>query len=221
MSTIGKTAIKNLIAIPALITLAVTLLRLAGELLNWSNLLFNKAAGGGGALIGIAWLVPIFGIYFTRRLLKSNDQPASAGRLFAFAALGLIVFAALFALALQLPNGSIGQMLVVIVAAAGSLVLARRAWPALFSVLFAYGLAARFPVIVIMFMAIMGNWGTHYDAPPPNLPPEIAPLTRWIVTGLIPQLTLWMVFTVTIGMIFGGLAFAATARKPVLAKAAS
>ncbi len=212
---------KNLIIIPALITLAITLLRLTGETMNWSNALFNKAAGGGGALIGIAWLVPIFGIYFARRLMRSHELPAGMGRLFGFAVLSLIAFAALFAVALQLKNGSLGQMLVVIVATAGSLMLARRAWPALYSVLFAYGLAARVPVIIIMFFAIMGSWGTHYDAPPPNLPPDIALLTRWVVTGLIPQLTIWMVFTVTVGLIFGGIAVAVLARKPVLAKAAS
>lgn len=221
MSTTDKTAIKKLIIIPALITLAITLLRLAGELMSWSSFLFKKEAGGGGALIGIAWLVPIFGFYFARQLMKANDLPTSAGRVLGIAALALAVFVAVFALAFQLPNGSLGQMLVVIAGTVGSLMLARRAWPSLFAVLSAYGLAARIPVIVIMYMAIMGNWGTHYDAPPPNLPSEIAPLTRWIVTGLIPQLTIWMVFTVTIGLLLGGLAVLMTARKPVLAKAAS
>ena len=56
-------SIKKLILVPALITLAVTLLRLTGELMHWSKALFNPAAGGGGALVGIAWLVPVFGIY--------------------------------------------------------------------------------------------------------------------------------------------------------------
>lgn len=221
MRTFDKAAVKNLIFIPALITLAITLLRLVGELMNWSDFLFNKEAGGGGALIGIAWLVPIFGIYFARRLMRSHEMPAGTGRLFGFAVLGLVVFAALFALALQLPNGSLGQMLVVIVATVGSLIVARRAWPELFSVLFTYGLAARIPVILIMFFAIMGNWGTHYDAPPPNLPLDIGAFARWIVTGLVPQLTIWMVFTVTIGLLFGGITLAVTARKPALAKAAS
>lgn len=221
MSTMDKAAINKLIAIPALITLAITLLRLAGEMMNWSDFLFNKEAGGGGALIGIAWLVPIFGFYFARQLARANDLPTSAGRVLGLAALALAVFVAVFALAFQFPNGSLGQMLVVIVGAVGSLMLARRAWPSLFSVLFAYGLAARIPVVVIMFMAIMGNWGTHYDAPPPNLPLDISPLTRWIVTGFIPQLTIWIVFTVTIGLLLGGLAVLLTARKPALARAAS
>ena len=42
-------SIKKLILVPALITLAVTLLRLTGELMHWSKALFNPAAGGGGS----------------------------------------------------------------------------------------------------------------------------------------------------------------------------
>src|SRR2546426_440321 len=45
-------SIKKLILVPALITLAVTLLRLTGELMHWSKALFNPAAGGGGGLAG-------------------------------------------------------------------------------------------------------------------------------------------------------------------------
>ena len=39
----------QLILVPAVITLAVTLLRLVGELQDWSPALFSKAPGGGGA----------------------------------------------------------------------------------------------------------------------------------------------------------------------------
>ncbi len=46
----------RLILVPAIVTLAVTLLRLVGELQDWSPRLFSKEAGGGGALVGIAWL---------------------------------------------------------------------------------------------------------------------------------------------------------------------
>ncbi len=52
----------RLILVPAVITLAVTLLRLVGELQQWSSALFNRSAGGGGAIVGIVWLVPVFGI---------------------------------------------------------------------------------------------------------------------------------------------------------------
>ena len=41
--------VRQLILVPSVITLAVTLLRLVGELQNWSPRLFNKEPGGGGA----------------------------------------------------------------------------------------------------------------------------------------------------------------------------
>src|SRR5260221_9558181 len=72
-------SIKKLILVPAVITLAVTLLRLAGELMHWSPALFNTAAGGGGALVGISWLVPVFGIYFGLKLASAGQAPAAAG----------------------------------------------------------------------------------------------------------------------------------------------
>src|SRR6266496_3738345 len=72
-------AIKKLILVPALITLAVTLLRLVGELMHWSTRLFNPAAGGGGALVGIAWLVPFAGLYFALRLALAGERPSGAG----------------------------------------------------------------------------------------------------------------------------------------------
>ncbi len=220
MNNTNKVVVKNLILVPALITLAITMLRLTGELMNWSPLLFNKKAGGGGALIGIAWLVPVFGFYFARQLMKSNDYPAGAGRVFAFSSLGLAVFAALFALSFRLPRASIWQLLLIVVATVAGLFITRKGWPSLFSTLFAYGLAARIPVALVMLIAIMNNWGTHYDVSPPNFA-EMPPLAKWVAIGLIPQLTFWMAFTVNIGAVFGGVAVAVAKRSPALAKAMS
>ncbi len=221
MSSINKDTIKNLILVPALITLAVTLVRLTGELMNWSPALFNKSAGGGGALIGISWLVPIFGFYFAYQLMKANEHPAGIGRLFGFAFLGIAVYAGLFALAFNLaPNNFWLVTLIGTAGAVASLFIVRKAWPALFSTLFAYGLAARIPVIIVMLLAIMNNWGTHYDAPPPNFP-EMAPFVKWIAIGFFPQLTFWMVFTIGFGTLCGGIAVAVMKRSPALAKAAS
>jgi hypothetical protein len=218
--------IKNLILVPALITLAITLLRLTGELMNWSPILFNKSAGGRGALIGIAWLVPIFGFYFARQLMKAENHPArkglspGIGRIFGFSVLGIAVYAGLFVAAIKLSAANVWLISAIeVVGAVASLFIMRKAWPALFSTLFAYGLAARIPVIIVMFIAIMNNWGTHYDVRPPNLP-EIAPFAKWVVIGLIPQLTFWMIFTVGLGTIGGGISAAVMKRGPVLATAA-
>jgi len=68
-------SIFRIILVPALITLVVTLLRLVGELQNWSPAFFSREAGGGGALIGIAWLVPIFGVYFALKLSRGGAAP--------------------------------------------------------------------------------------------------------------------------------------------------
>ncbi len=57
----------RLIAVPALVTLAVTLLRLCGELRHWSPTLVRSDPGGLGAAVGIIWLAPAFGVYFARQ----------------------------------------------------------------------------------------------------------------------------------------------------------
>ncbi|MFY9344666.1 MAG: hypothetical protein WAT39_19390, partial [Planctomycetota bacterium] len=52
----------------AVVTFALTGVRLAGELLGGPEWLFGRAAGGGGALLGIGWLIPVVGAWFGRRL---------------------------------------------------------------------------------------------------------------------------------------------------------
>jgi hypothetical protein len=69
----------RLVLVPGIITAAVTLLRLTGELNHWSRTFFNPDAGGGLALVGIAWLVPIFGIYFAMKF-QSSGQAGSGWR---------------------------------------------------------------------------------------------------------------------------------------------
>jgi hypothetical protein len=88
-----------------------------------------------------------------------------------------------------------------------------KVWPALAKVLLAYGLLARIPVIVIMLLAIFGNWGTHYELGRPDLPPLAPPLVKWLVIGLAPQLGFWVSFTVVVGLLFGSLTAALAARR--------
>ena len=52
----SKLSVGQLVLVPSLLTLAVTALRLYGELQGWSPSLFSREAGGGGSLIGIVWL---------------------------------------------------------------------------------------------------------------------------------------------------------------------
>ena len=210
---INDVSIKKLILVPAVITLAVTLLRLTGELMHWSKALFNPAAGGGGAIVGIAWLVPVFGIYFGLKLAGAGLAPAALGPAIGYSVLGFAVMPALGfgAVKLGLSPQGFGAFAVFIVLAIVGAVIAYRAWPALGRVLLAYGLAARVPVAIVMLVAILGNWGTHYDVAPPDFP-AMSPIAKWLLIGLLPQLTLWIWFTIAVGTVFGAVAVAATGR---------
>ena len=95
--TVDATSIRKLVFWPAVVTLAITLLRLTGELLHWSPSLFNPAPGGGGALVGISWLPPVFGIVFAIQLVRAGSGPSSGGRAIGMALLGIAAAAAVIA----------------------------------------------------------------------------------------------------------------------------
>lgn len=212
-----KPTIVQLILIPSIITLAVTLLRLVGELQHWSPTFFSPEAGGAGAVVGIVWLVPIFGIYFATKVAGWGEGPSSSGRAIGCSLVAVVIMVAGFAAiaALHLTPATLATSVILTVASVLALVAQRSGWPALFKVLLAYGLAARIPVVVVMFIAIMRNWGTHYDVSPPNFPADTAWFTKFILIGLLPQMIFWVTFTVIIGGLFGGIAAAITGKKPV------
>ena len=208
----------QLILVPAIITLVVTLLRLAGERLGWSRVLFNPAPGGGFALVGIAWLVPIFGIYFALKLARRGEGPARPWRALGMAALGIVLMVGVGFAVNALHYGPRRQLVAFSVAAVIGVVLAWWGWPALGRTLVAYGLAARIPVAIVMLVAIFGNWGTHYDVVPPEMEymNRMAPIAKWFWIGLIPQMTGWIMFTVVLGTIFGVLAVALLKPRPAI-----
>lgn len=205
-------SITRLILVPSIITLAITITRLVGELQHWSSVLFNSSAGGGGAIVGIVWLPFIFGPYFAVKLVRSNQGPGSLGKTIGLALLGIgvVVGGGIvgFAPQVKFPGKEwVGLVLMII----GGL-LAWPGWPALFKTLLAYGYAARIPVAIVMFFAIRGNWGTHYDGPPPGYPANVPFWTKYLQIAIAPQLIFWIAFTVLIGSLFGGIA-AALARR--------
>ena len=208
----SRVSLPSLIVVPALITLAVTLLRLNGELLEWSPKLFARTAGGGASLVGIVWLIPIFGIYFALRLAQAGEAPPTVGRALGRAALAFVVNTALFVGSVMLfPTSPLIQLAGFGVGSWIAIMLARPGWPALWRVLLAYGFAARLPVVVVMFLAIFLGWDSHYAKPRPDFPP----MGHWglfLWTALLPQATLWIYLTVIGGMIFGALAVAARRR---------
>jgi len=65
-----------------------------------------------------------------------------------------------------------GQLIAFCAAFAIAAAIQYPAWPSLFKTLLAYAYAARIPVVVLMFFAMKGNWGTHYDAVTRDAPPD-------------------------------------------------
>src|SRR5262245_7001090 len=164
-------AVWPLIAVPAGITLAVTALRLAGEMLQWSPRFFSREAGGGLAVVGIAWLVPLFGIWFALKLKHAGVPQPSVGRGVAITLAALVAAPAIGLVAVPLGFGPVGQVVLFCLGSLASIAIGRMAWPALGRVLLAYGLAARLPVVLVMLFAMLGRWDSHYALPRPDFPP--------------------------------------------------
>jgi hypothetical protein len=204
----------RLILVPAAITLAVTLLRLVGELQGWSPRLFSREPGGGGALVGISWLVPVFGAWFGWTLARSGERVARVGRALGLIVLGIAILPASRLVAARLGIGptDVANLVVFSAVSLVGLGVAVPAWPALGRTLLAYGLAARVPVALVMLAAILGSWGTHYDVMPPGVPEMTPALYKWFMIGLLPQMTIWLWFTVVVGGLFGVVAGAIAGR---------
>jgi hypothetical protein len=220
-SRIGK-----LILVPAVITLAVTLLRLVGELQGWSPALFNRGDKPfSPSLVGIVSLVPLFGAWFGWKLTRAGSGPRSLGRAFGLtlAALAVLPLTAFLAPKAGIvpehmwrPNVPVTESLTIVsvfvVAFFVGVAIAILAWPALGRTLLAHGLAVCIPVALLMLVAMLGNWGSHYDARP-SYPPEMSTLAWWVALGLVPQLSFWIWYTIGFGAPFGVVAAAIARRR--------
>jgi hypothetical protein len=196
---------------PALVALAVTLLRLSGELRGWSEAWFSRATSGlvpSGAvswLVGITWLAVPFGAWFAWRLVRSGETPPPAGRAVLLAVASVV---ALYAGTRAVPLFEIGFpgfLLAIWSVGVLAAVAASRAWPALARVLLAYGLLSRGPVALVMGLAMRGHWGTHYDyADVPRIQ-ELPLGLAYFMFAFVPQLVFWVAFTIAVGMLAGTL----------------
>jgi len=63
---------------------------------------------------------------------------------------------------------------------------------------------------LLMLVAMLGNWGTHYDARPSY---QMSALGWWVAIGLAPQLSFWMWYTIVFGALFGTVAAAIARRR--------
>ena len=198
---------RELVMIPAAISLVVTLLRLTGELLLWSPRFFNREAGGPGSIVGIVWLVPVFGIYFAYRLAVQGHAPAGRLRGLLLALAAILAVMALIAAVPRLGLGPLARVALFNVGAVIGAGITYLGWPHLARTNVVYGYLARIPVAVVMLIAMSLNWGTHYELGPPGFP-EMGVFAKWLWIGLLPQMVFWIGFTVVIGGLFGGAAYA-------------
>lgn len=205
--------LRPLVLWPILLTAAVTLLRLAGELRRWSPDLWSRLPGGGLSPVGITWLVPLVGLWIGWRLRRSGHRPPAAARAAWQPALALLAGGLLAALVERLARpGWTANLLLWGVVALLATAAAYPAWPAAGRALLVYALASRALVAAVMLAAMARGWGTHYDALPPGFPPS--PLVpRWLLLGLLPQMTVWIAYTVGVGLVFAALGRAAAARR--------
>lgn len=160
----AKPNITQLILVPAVITLAVTILRLVGELQHWSPKLFGAAAGGGGSLVGISWLPFLFGPYFALKLVRAGLGPASKVKAVGLTLAGIAVMVlGGFVISKGFPQNIVITLLGFLLTL-GAAFVARIGWKALGTTLLAYAFAARIPVLIVMWIAIRAGWSTHYSA---------------------------------------------------------
>jgi hypothetical protein len=206
---------------PALVALAATLLRLAGELRGWSETWFSRATGGlvpaspVSWVVGITWLALPFGAWFAWRLVRSGATRPRAGRAVLVAVLAVVVLyfgsRGVGVLRMGFPAFLFAIWTVAVLAA----IVAWQAWPALGRVLLAYGVLSRAVVAVVMFLAMRGQWGTHYDYADMPRVRELPFATAYLMLAFIPQLVFWVAYTIVLGALAGALVVAAAGRRDV------
>jgi hypothetical protein len=197
----------RLIVVPALIAVAVTALRAYGEVHHWPEPIVNSAVCG-KAILGVAWLVPIFAIYFALRLFRAGSQPKFLARAAVLAIASLLLkLGGTFVM--ERPGlGYVMRVSLNLAVTALALGLQAVAWPALFKALLMYGYASRVPIAIVEFLAMRGHWGTHYDALDPGFP-QIGFWPTYIRVNLIPNIFFMEAYTVIVGGLFGVFAIAA------------
>jgi hypothetical protein len=194
------------------LTLGVTLLRLVGEVRRWNPEYWSRLPGGGLSLLGISWLAPVVGFYLGWKLQRAGRRPDSLGRAAGWPLGAVALGWYLAALVIKATkSGWDGHFVIWAAVGVGIAAIAFLAWPALGRGLLAYSFAARVPVALVMGLAIWKGLGTHYDVPPPGFP-AMPQLKRWLWIGLLPQMTVWIAWTMATGALGGALGWWAASR---------
>lgn len=202
----GKPSSLRLILVPVLLTLAVSIVRLVGELQGW----LTNESGGGGTLVGITWLVFVFGGWFGFRLSRLGSAPLLKPA-WLWGLLPVLAFVGTFAWRMQgvdLKDTSAAAQehiattlqIACLVGGAGAIVTFAT-WPRLAWTLLLYGLGARIPVMAITWLAKDRGWNTHYTKlGPAGIEKDMA---ETLASTSLAQFGLWVPFTVLAGGLVG------------------
>jgi len=202
----------GLLAVAAIVTTIVTVVRVVGEIQGWDPMWFSKEPGGGLAGVGITWLVPLFGFVFGRRLAQGGSRPPFVASFFVPLFGVAVIVAAAILIGTQYRGEELRANLQYLVNGAPVVaLLGLFAWPRACLVNLAYAVMARVPVIVVQYLDAQNPaWQTHYGKVHPDLPAMSADERLWLLTQT--QLGIWIPFTVLLGGAFAALG-AATVRK--------
>ena len=198
----------RLVLWPSLLTLVLSCVRLAGEVLGW------LPATSGGALhpLGIGWGMLVFGGWFGWRLARGGSAPRVA-RAWAWAwplvALSTIVatvvlmFGPLREAAPSEANFVLlrgGVLTIAAVALAGATTMFM-VWPRLAWTLLVYGLLARATVVAMTWLAKTNAWNTHYTKFGPS--GFERDLEDTLVGASLAQFGVWVPLTIVAGTLAG------------------
>ncbi|HLU39352.1 MAG TPA: hypothetical protein VK081_08190 [Planctomycetota bacterium] len=200
------------VLIAGIVTLAVTLVRLWGELRGLDARWFSTAPGGAGSVVGITWLMFVFGFWFGARLARGGAAPRSRARALVLHLIAIAILVATVA-GVRAVSGADSStleglkdlLLFSIPGAVVAALVACFAWPRLWLANFSYALLARIPVVVVTYVACHRQWGTHYEKLGPHDLAVADPMEKafWLS---VPQLALWPVLNVLAGGLCGTVA---------------
>lgn len=203
MDTTEPTPIWRTIRVPVFLSLAILAARLTGEVLEIDSPWFSREAGGGGSLLGMSWLIPVFGFLFGWKLTAERRAPDRPGLALILNLLGLaFLVGGLIGAVQMLDPGILGPAL----AAVGlvSAVFAWRAWPELAKRLLAYGLVVRATVVAITLVVFPMELGTHFEAAAPSFADQ--PRNTQLLALCMAQLAFWIPGTALAGGLAGSVA---------------
>lgn len=196
-----------------LVTTALSVLRLIGEVQGW----FHAYSGGRLHPLGITWCIFVFGAWFGIRLLRAGSAPrVRLPWLWVLLALAAAVGAAAFGFR-PLVGADRSEdtfravreaviLIVAVTAVGGALMFV--VWPRLAQLLLCYGLGARAVVLALTWLAKRQGWDTHYTKFGPS-GIERESLSETMFAAGVAQIGGWVPFTILGGMlaatVFGGL----------------